>query len=64
LPITGSWLSDLAIVTIPVAIAAMTMDRNTLHGLIVRRLSQALMIVTFGYALIAGLMAIANSFLS
>jgi hypothetical protein len=64
LPISGSWLSDLAIITIPVVILAMMLDRKTLHGLIIRRISQAMMVATFAYAFVAMLSAIASNFLA
>jgi hypothetical protein len=64
LPITGSWLTDIAIATIPFVILAMMLDRDTLHGLIIRRMAQVMMVAVVGYAMIAGLIGMANGLFS
>jgi hypothetical protein len=64
LPITGSWLSDLAIITIPFVILAMALDRDTVHGLVIRRVSQVMLVLVIGYAIVSALIGLANGLFS
>jgi hypothetical protein len=54
----------MAIITIPFVILAMALDRDTVHGLVIRRVSQVMLVLVIGYAVLAGLMGLANGLFS